>query len=104
MDGKQVAILVPTTVLAEQHYLSFQERFQEFPATIEVLSRFRTRCPAKESWRITQRSGGYRHRYPPFAVQGCSFKDLGLLIIDEEHRFGVAQRKRSRPSKSWWMF
>jgi len=100
MDGKQVAILVPTTVLAEQHYLSFQERFQEFPATIEVLSRFRT--PAQQKRVLEDLRKGVvdivigTHR---LLSKDVSFKDLGLLIIDEEHRFGVAQKEKIKALK-----
>jgi transcription-repair coupling factor (superfamily II helicase) len=100
MDGKQVAILVPTTVLAEQHYLSFQERFQEFPATIEVLSRFRTAAQQKRILEDLRKGvvdiviGTHR-----LLSKDVSFKDLGLLIIDEEHRFGVAQKEKIKAIK-----
>jgi len=100
MDGKQVALLVPTTVLAEQHYLSFQDRFQEFPATIEVLSRFRT--PAQQKRVLEDLRKGVvdivigTHR---LLSKDVSFKDLGLLIIDEEHRFGVAQKEKIKAIK-----
>lgn len=100
MDGKQVALLVPTTVLAEQHYLSFQERFQDFPATIEVLSRFRTAAQQK---RILEDLGKGvvdivigTHR---LLSKDVNFKDLGLLVIDEEHRFGVAQKEKIKALK-----
>ncbi|HPU48980.1 MAG TPA: transcription-repair coupling factor [Syntrophomonadaceae bacterium] len=100
MDGKQVAMLVPTTVLAEQHYLSFQERFKEFPATIEVLSRFRT--PGQQKKVLEDLRKGVvdiiigTHR---LLSKDVSFKDLGLLIIDEEHRFGVAQKEKIKALK-----
>ncbi|MDI9467377.1 MAG: transcription-repair coupling factor, partial [Bacillota bacterium] len=100
MDGKQVALLVPTTVLAEQHYLSFQERFQEFPATIEVLSRFRTAAQQKRILEDLRKGvvdiviGTHR-----LLSKDVSFKDLGLLIIDEEHRFGVAQKEKIKAIK-----
>lgn len=100
MDGKQVALLVPTTVLAEQHFLSFQERFQEFPATIEVLSRFRTAAQQKRILDDLKKGvvdiiiGTHR-----LLSQDVHYKDLGLLIIDEEHRFGVAQKEKIKAIK-----
>jgi transcription-repair coupling factor (superfamily II helicase) len=94
-NGKQVAILVPTTVLAEQHFRSFSERMAEFPFTIEVLSRFRT---AKESKQVLEglRGGSVdlvvgTHR---LVQKDIAFKDLGLLVIDEEQRFGVDVKER----------
>jgi len=95
MDGKQVAILVPTTVLAQQHYQTAIARFRGFPVNIDVLSRFRT---PKMQQRTLQnlRSGGVdliigTHKLLQKTVQ---FKDLGLLIIDEEQRFGVSHKER----------
>ena len=95
MDGKQVAILVPTTVLAQQHYQTAVSRFRGFPVNIDVLSRFRT---AKMQQRTLQnlRSGTVdliigTHKLLQKSVQ---FKDLGLLIIDEEQRFGVTHKER----------
>ena len=95
MDGKQVAILVPTTVLAQQHYNTAVARFRGFPVNIDVLSRFRT---AAEQKRTVQnlRSGAVdliigTHKLLQKTIQ---FKDLGLLIIDEEQRFGVSHKER----------
>ncbi len=100
MDGKQVAILVPTTVLAEQHYQTFKERFEEYPAIIETLSRFRS---AREQKQIVSDLGKGvtdiiigTHR---LLSRDVRFKDLGLLIIDEEHRFGVAQKEKIKAIK-----
>ena len=94
-DGKQVAVLVPTTILAEQHGRTFIERLADFPVTIEVLSRFRT---AKEQKAALERLAAGAidvvigtHRLLSKDVQ---FKDLGLLIVDEEHRFGVKHKER----------
>ncbi len=88
--GKQVAVLVPTTVLAEQHYRSFSDRMAEFPVTIEVLSRFRTKQQQNE---ILERMKVGKvdivigtHR---LVQKDVKFQDLGLLVIDEEQRFGV---------------
>ena len=95
MDGKQVAILVPTTVLAQQHYQTAVARFRGFPVNIDVLSRFRT---PKQQQRTLQnlRAGQVdliigTHKLLQKTVQ---FKDLGLLIIDEEQRFGVTHKER----------
>jgi transcription-repair coupling factor (superfamily II helicase) len=95
MDGKQVGILVPTTVLAEQHLNTFQERLKAFPVEVEMISRFRTESQQKKILeRLSQ--GGVdiligTHRLLQDDVQ---FKDLGLLIIDEEQRFGVQAKEK----------
>ncbi len=94
MDNKQVAILVPTTILAEQHYATFSQRLSAFPVRVEVLSRFRKR---KEQKAIIEglANGSVdicigTHR---LLQKDVHFKDLGLLIIDEEQRFGVAHKE-----------
>jgi transcription-repair coupling factor (superfamily II helicase) len=94
-NGRQVAVLVPTTVLAEQHFRTFSQRFEQYPFVVECLSRFRT---AAEQRRIIKsiREGGVdvvigTHRLCSADVQ---FKDLGLAIIDEEQRFGVEHKER----------
>jgi len=94
-NGKQVAVLVPTTVLCVQHGRTFNERFADFPITIEVLNRFKT---AKQACDIIDRSRKGRvdiligtHR---LLSKDVDFKDLGLLIIDEEQRFGVAHKEK----------
>ena len=94
MDGKQVAILVPTTVLAQQHFRTFHERLAAFPVEVEMLSRFRTPQQQREIlYRLAQGNVDIiigTHRL----IQGdVLFKDLGLLIIDEEQRFGVAHKE-----------
>ncbi|MBQ2893057.1 MAG: transcription-repair coupling factor [Oscillospiraceae bacterium] len=95
MDGKQAAILVPTTVLAQQHYQTAIARFRGFPVNIDVLSRFRS--PAEQKRAIQNlRSGGVdliigTHKLLQKTVE---FKDLGLLIVDEEQRFGVSHKER----------
>ena len=95
MDGKQAAILVPTTVLAQQHYQTAVARFRGFPVNIDVLSRFRS---AAEQRRTVQnlRSGSVdliigTHKLLQKSIE---FKDLGLLIVDEEQRFGVSHKER----------
>ncbi len=95
MDGKQVAILVPTTVLAQQHYQTAIARFQGFPVNIEVLSRFRSAAEQKRALQ-NLRSGSVdliigTHKLLQKSVQ---FKDLGLLVVDEEQRFGVTHKER----------
>jgi len=94
MDGKQVAVLVPTTVLAQQHYDTFRERLATFPVEVEMLSRFRTQ---KQQTRIIKdlQKGKVdivigTHR---LLSEDVSFKDLGLVVIDEEQRFGVAHKE-----------
>ncbi|MBN9400147.1 MAG: transcription-repair coupling factor ['Candidatus Kapabacteria' thiocyanatum] len=95
--GKQVAVLVPTTILAQQHYVTFTDRLHRYPVAIEVLSRFRTRTEQKE---VLERLGKGKvdivvgtHR---LLSKDVIFKNLGLLIIDEEHRFGVAAKEKLR--------
>ena len=93
--GKQVAVLVPTTILAEQHYATFRERFAGFPLEIGILSRFRSQAENKET--VRRLSQGLvdvvvgTHR---LLQKDVKFFDLGLLIIDEEQRFGVAHKER----------
>ncbi len=95
MDGKQVAMLVPTTVLAEQHYENFHERFDRFPVNVAALSRFKS--PARQKAIIEEIGKGRvdivigTHR---LLQKDVVFKDLGLLIIDEEHRFGVSHKEK----------
>ncbi len=94
-DGRQVAVLVPTTILAEQHYLTFSERFRGFPVTVRMLSRFRSRKEQEETITALRRGavdvviGTHR-----LVQADIDFRNLGLLIIDEEHRFGVAHKER----------
>ncbi len=92
--GKQVALLVPTTILAEQHHRSFSERMAEFPFTIEVVNRFRPRAEIRD---VLKRTGQGRvdvligtHR---ILQKDVAFRDLGLVIIDEEQRFGVEDKE-----------
>ncbi len=94
-DGRQVAVLVPTTVLAAQHFQSFRRRFEGYPIVVEMLSRF---VPAAEQRRILERVAEGKvdvlvgtHR---LLQRDVRFRNLGLLVIDEEHRFGVAQKER----------
>ena len=95
MDGKQVALLVPTTVLAQQHYQTIISRFRGFPVNIDVLSRFRT--PTQQKKTLQNLSAGLvdiivgTHKLLQKTVK---FKDLGLLIVDEEQRFGVSHKER----------
>ncbi len=95
MDGKQTAVLVPTTVLAQQHYVNFKKRFEQYPVTIEMLSRFRSRADQKRilddlaKGKLDIVIGTHR-----LLQRDVVFKDLGLLIVDEEQRFGVKQKER----------
>ena len=98
--GKQVGILVPTTILAEQHYNNFKERFQSSPFNIEMLSRFRTK--KEQTAAVKALAAGQvdivigTHR---LLSKDVKFRDLGLLIVDEEQRFGVAHKEKLKQSK-----
>jgi transcription-repair coupling factor (superfamily II helicase) len=100
MDGKQVAILAPTTILAYQHYRTFLRRFASFPVTIELLTRYYSAKEQKEIVRKLEAGeidvivGTHR-----VLSKDINFKDLGLLVIDEEQRFGVAQKERLKQVK-----
>lgn len=100
-DGRQVAVVVPTTILAEQHFATFKERFDNYPVNLECLSRFRSR---KEQARIVKavKSGVVdivigTHR---LLQKDIEFKSLGLLVVDEEQRFGVKHKERLKKKRS----
>lgn len=101
MDQKQVAYLVPTTVLANQQYESFKQRMKDFPIRVELLNRFRTQKEQKEIIRKLKLGeidiivGTHR-----ILSKDVEFKDLGLLIIDEEHRFGVKDKEKIKELKT----
>jgi transcription-repair coupling factor (superfamily II helicase) len=99
-DGKQVAILVPTTILALQHWRTFGERLVDFPVTVDYLNRFRT---AKEKKQILEKlkTGEIDIIIGTHALLGkeVGFKDLGLLVVDEEQKFGVASKEKLRAMK-----
>ena len=100
LDGKQVAILAPTTILVQQHYDTFRERMSPFPINIDMLSRFRTRQEQKkiieglEEGKVDIIIGTHR-----LIQNDIRFKDLGLLIVDEEQRFGVLHKERIKKLK-----
>ncbi len=95
MDGKQVAVLAPTTILAQQHLESFRERFRDYPIKVEMLSRFRT--PGEQKTILADLATGKidiiigTHR---LLQKDVMFRELGLLVVDEEQRFGVAHKER----------
>lgn len=99
-EGKQVAFLVPTTILAQQHYNTFTQRMTGYPVHIELLSRFRTPKQQKESLQNIEK--GYSeiligtHR---ILSKDVKFKNLGLIIVDEEQRFGVAHKEKLKALK-----
>jgi transcription-repair coupling factor (superfamily II helicase) len=101
MDGKQVAVLVPTTVLAQQHYTTFYHRLAPYPVTVEHLSRFRTR--AQQAHILEGLTNGSvdivigTHR---LLQKDVVFKDIGLIVIDEEQRFGVTHKERLKRMRS----
>ena len=96
-DGKQVVVLVPTTILAEQHFNTFSDRLLQFPVKVAVLSRFQSKLKQKEILKLLEEGkidiiiGTHR-----LLSKDVKFNDLGLLIIDEEHRFGVAAKEKLR--------
>ena len=100
MEGKQVAFLVPTTILAEQHYKNMIKRFSDFPIKIDMVSRFRTTKEQKSTLQSVKEGnvdilvGTHR-----LVSKDIVFKDLGLLIVDEEQRFGVAQKEKIKNLK-----
>ncbi len=99
-DGKQAAVLVPTTILAEQHYNTFKDRLTQFPVSVEVMSRFQTKKKQTEiagnlkEGKVDVVIGTHR-----LLSKDIEFRDLGLLIIDEEHRFGVKAKEKLRSFK-----
>ncbi|MGG3279031.1 transcription-repair coupling factor [Paenibacillus solani] len=101
IEGKQVAVLVPTTILAQQHYETFRERFANYPINIQVLSRFRGRKEQNETIKKVKQGtvdiliGTHR-----LLSQDIVFKDLGLLIVDEEQRFGVTHKEKLKKLKT----
>ena len=99
-DGMQVAVLVPTTLLADQHYRTLSERVKPFSVTVEMLSRFRTKAEQQETLR-RMKSGNVdivigTHR---LLQKDIFFKNLGLLVVDEEHKFGVKHKERIKEFK-----
>lgn len=101
MDSKQVAVLVPTTILAQQHYETFRERFSGYPINVQVLSRFRSRKEQNETMKGLKNGtvdvviGTHR-----LLSQDIIFKSLGLLIVDEEQRFGVSHKEKLKKLKA----
>ena len=100
MDGKQVAVLVPTTILAEQHFHTFYERFKPFPVIVESISRFKSQSEQRHI--LTKLKTGEidiiigTHR---LLQKDVKFKDLGLLVVDEEQRFGVSHKEKIKQFK-----
>ena len=95
LGGKQAALLAPTTVLAQQHYLTAVSRFKQFPVQIEMVSRFKTAAQAKEILsRTAEGSVDLLIGTHKLLNKNMVFKDLGLLVVDEEHRFGVTHKER----------
>lgn len=101
LAGKQAAVLVPTTILAQQHYMTFKDRLSRYPVNVDVISRFRKKKSQSEIIAGIEKGsvdiliGTHR-----LLSKDIDFKDLGLLIIDEEHRFGVSAKEKLRSMKS----
>src|SRR5699024_6692400 len=100
-EGKQAAVLVPTTILAQQHFQTMQERFQDYPVKIGLLSRFRTRKQQNETIAGLKKGtvdiviGTHR-----LLSNDIKYKDLGLLVVDEEQRFGVKHKEKIKQIKT----
>ena len=100
-DGKQVAVLTPTTVLCFQHFESFKRRFSKFPVVVEMLSRFRTAKEKKDVLeRVEQGKVDILIGTHALLSQGLKFQDLGLLVVDEEQRFGVRHKERLKQMRA----
>jgi len=101
MDGRQVAVLVPTTLLAEQHFITFTERYSPYPVTVKMLSRFVS--PAEQKRIVEELATGKvdvvigTHR---LLGRDVEFRDLGLLVVDEEQRFGVVHKERMKTMRA----
>ena len=95
IDGKQVAVLVPTTILAFQHYKTFKERLKDFPVTVDYVNRFKTAAQKKETIQKVK-EGKIDILVGTHGILGkdVQFKDLGLMVIDEEQKFGVAHKEK----------
>src|SRR5205085_6486931 len=95
VDGKQAAILVPTTILAFQHYKTFSDRLKDFPVTVDYVNRFKSSKEKKETYKRLE-EGKVDIIIGTHALIGkdVKFKNLGLLIIDEEQKFGVAHKEK----------
>jgi len=101
LDGKQVAVLAPTTILADQHFRTFRRRFAAFPVTIELLSRFRSRAEQKATVaKVAEGAVDILIATHRMLGKDLAFRDLGLLIVDEEQRFGVAQKEKLKEWKT----
>lgn len=104
-ESKQVVYLVPTTILAQQHYNTFVERMKDFPVRVDLLCRFRTSAEQKKTLEDLKKGlvdiviGTHR-----VLSKDVKFKDLGLLIVDEEQRFGVTHKEKIKQLQKMWMF
>jgi transcription-repair coupling factor (superfamily II helicase) len=100
-DGKQAAVLVPTTILAFQHYQTFKERLKDFPCTVDYINRFKSAKEKKETLKRLE-EGKIEIIIGTHAILGkeVKFKDLGLLVVDEEQKFGVSSKERLRELKA----
>mgnify|MGYP003222993143 CR=1 FL=1 len=101
-EGKQVVYLVPTTILAQQHYNTFIQRFKDFPVRVDLMSRFRTQAQQKKTVEDLKKGlvdiviGTHR-----VLSKDVGYKDLGLLIIDEEQRFGVTHKEKIKKLRNY---
>src|SRR5690606_28851352 len=95
LDGKQAAILVPTTILAFQHFKTFSERLKDFPVTVDYVNRFKSAREKKETFRrVAEGKVDIVIGTHMLLGKDVKFRDLGLLVIDEEQKFGVAHKEK----------
>ncbi len=101
VDGKQAAVLVPTTILAFQHYKTFQERLKDFPVTVDYVNRFKSAKEKKETLQKLE-EGKVDIIIGTHSILGkeVKFKDLGIMIIDEEQKFGVGAKEKLKTLKT----
>ncbi len=101
LDGKQVAVLVPTTILAFQHYKTFEDRLKEFPVTVDYVNRFKSAKEKKETYqKVADGKVDIIVGTHALLAKDVKFKDLGLMIIDEEQKFGVAHKEKLKTLKT----
>jgi transcription-repair coupling factor (superfamily II helicase) len=101
LDGKQVAVLVPTTILAFQHYKTFGERLKDFPVTIDYVNRFKSSKEKKETLKkLEEGKVDIIIGTHALLAKDVKFKDLGLMVIDEEQKFGVAAKEKLKTIRS----
>jgi transcription-repair coupling factor (superfamily II helicase) len=101
LDGRQAAVLVPTTILAHQHFKTFSERLKDFPVTVDFINRFKSAKEKKETLKkVEEGKVDIIVGTHALLAKDIKFKDLGLLVIDEEQKFGVAHKEKIKTFKT----